>query len=151
MIGVVERGAAADVVEPADVARVVARNVVQAVARLQSRAGGGLMVHAGKHVGRVVAGRIVPVPTRGPGEPSASSAELSTRHHQRRDRHDAGAIELRPLDVPEPERPIPHERAAETQAELVLPAVDPFHGPRRRVLSRGERVPRVDPSSRKNS
>ena len=98
---VVETRAPADRIQAADVAGVVARDVVEGVARRQAGGGCGQVIDAEEHVRGVVAGRKL-AGGRRRGRIAAPREHVGDgRDGARRDGDDAGALEVGALDVGE--------------------------------------------------
>ena len=135
VIGVVERLAAADVVQSTDVARIRAADVVQVVAELQPGRAARLVIDASEHVGGVVAGRVVAGREARTAIADGIERRVDRRHGRRRDCDDRREVALRSLDVAEPEGAILRDRSSEAESVLVL---------LQRILARCERVLRVE-------
>ena len=88
---------------PAHVPRVVARDLVEAVARGQECPGPGPVVEADEHVRRVVTGSEEPGPDAGPRIAGGVEARVDGGDGRRGDGDDAGRVEARLLEVGEQE------------------------------------------------
>ena len=135
LIGVVEGRATAHVAEPADVAGVVAGDVVVEIAQLQARSRRRLVIDATEHIGAVVAGREIAGADARTVIAHRVQRRVHREHRRRRDGHHSGSILQRLFDVAEPERPVLHQRTTQRQTELILV---------QRILANRERILRVE-------
>ena len=135
LVPVEKGGAAADVVDPAHVPGVVARDVVEAVARGQERPRPGPVVEADEDVRGVVAGGEEPRRDARPRVGGGVETRVDGGDRRRGNGDDARRVEARLLEVGEEERAVGGERASQGGTVLPLPE---------RVLGGSERVLRVE-------